>query len=75
MKRPYLQLLSDRICNYCSWQSMKRQGYRKATPAERKKLWESDPEFEATFGAGVVIVNKKGEFACWFMELPDHCCC
>ncbi len=66
------------ICNYCSWQSMKRRGYRKATAAERKKLWDEKVKadgFADRFSTGVVIVNAKGEFTSWFMELPDHCYC
>ncbi len=67
--------MSDRPCNFCDWQQMKRRGCRRATKADRERLWDKDEEFDDAFGPGVLIVNKDGEFACWFMELPDHCCC
>jgi len=71
-------------CNYCTYQSMLKRGCRKATEAERKKVWntqkdknkaDQDADFEKAFGPGVVIVDKDGNFASWFMELPDHCVC
>lgn len=65
-------------CNYCSYRSMKRQGCRKATMKERKRLWDREAAkegFMQQMGAGVVIVNKAGEFVAWFMKLPNHCCC
>ena len=64
-------------CNYCSYMSMKRRGYRKATSKERKKLWdtETSDEFRAAFGAGIVMVDEEGKFASWMMEVPSHCCC
>ena len=63
-------------CNYCDWQRLKGLGYRKATEDERKILWDTDdPSFGEQMGAGVVIVDKHGKFAAWFMELPDHCTC
>ena len=67
-------------CNYCTWQRLKRRGYRKATSEERKRMWDSDVSKEdqgvATLcSGGFVYVDKNGKFAGWFMELPDHCCC
>lgn len=59
-------------CNYCDWQSMKRRGHRIATPEERVKL---DKGVHKMFRSGVVVVDQKGKFVAWFMELPDHCCC
>jgi hypothetical protein len=38
-------------------------------------LWEKNEKFDSAMGAGVVIVDKDGNFAAWFMELPDRCCC
>ncbi len=67
--------MSDRPCNFCDWQRMKEEGCRRATKADRTRLWEEDKEFDDAFGPGVLVVNKAGEFACWFMELPSHCCC
>lgn len=45
---------------------------------ERKRLWDREAAkegFMQQMGAGVVIVNKAGEFVAWFMKLPNHCCC
>ena len=69
--------MSDRPCNFCDWQRMEQRGCRRATAAERKQLWEEeeDEAFNQAFDSGVVIVDKDGKFACWFMALPDHCCC
>lgn len=54
---------------------MKKRGCRIATEEERKTLWEAEDRFTAAFGPGVVMVDKDGKLAAWFMELPDHCCC
>lgn len=70
--------MSDRPCNFCNWQRMKKEGgYRRATRADRIVMaeWESDEEFCEAFPSGVVIVDKDGKFASWFAELPSHCCC
>lgn len=64
--------MSDRECNYCTWQRLKERGYRIATPKERL-VW--DKPGQPLSGTGVVIVSQKGKFARWFMELPNHCCC
>ena len=31
-------------CNYCSFRQLKRLGYRRATPNERKRLWDKKGE-------------------------------
>ena len=63
-------------CNYCNYRRMLRQGCRIATPQERKDLWDKDSkEFTASMGTGVVMVDKDGKFASWFMELTNHCVC
>ena len=69
--------MSDRPCNFCNWQRMKESGCRRATKADRIVMaeWEDDEEFVDAFPGGVVIVEKDGKFACWFAELPNHCCC
>ena len=59
-------------CNYCRWERMKRDKYRIATSEERRRLWEEQGNIT---DGGVVVVNEKGEFAAWFMELPKRCCC
>jgi hypothetical protein len=60
--------MSDRECNYCTYQyilSKARQTGRVVTTA---------PKEIKGVGTGVdVYVNS--EWVCWFMELPDHCCC
>jgi hypothetical protein len=60
-------------CNYCDWQDMKRRGYKKATAEQRREVW--DKKGEPYTGAGVVIVDRAGKFAAWFMSLSDHCVC
>ena len=67
--------MSDRPCNFCNWQRMKKRGCKRATAAQRKRIWDDGKAFNAAFGPGVLIVDKEGKFACWFMELSDHCCC
>ena len=68
--------MSDRPCNYCTFQQMKRTGHHIANPKQREDLWDAEMRKEnLPTGDGVVVVNKQGEFASWFMELPSHCCC
>jgi len=62
-------------CNFCTFRAMKRRGCHSASRAEREALWEKNEKFDSALGAGVVIVDKDGNFAAWFMELPDRCCC
>lgn len=69
-------------CNYCKWHAMKgaRKGYRIAQASERAKVWDNAEQrkggkFSQTFGSGVVIVDREGNFVCWFMELPERCAC
>jgi hypothetical protein len=56
-------------CNYCTWKRLESQGYRIATKEDLEKLPEK------VFPGGVTVVNPKGEFARWFMELPPSCRC
>jgi len=63
------------MCNWCHWQRMKKKGYKIATREEAKKAWKSSDDFNKAFGHGVTILDADGNFACWFMELPERCCC
>lgn len=56
-------------CNFCDWKRLEKKGYRIATKDDLEKMKEKG------FEGGVVMVNQQGEFACWFMSLPKHCCC
>jgi hypothetical protein len=55
-------------CNYCTWQRLKKLGYKIASDKERKKE-------VPTFKDGVVVVTPEGKFAAWFMFLPTFCQC
>jgi len=77
--------MSDRPCNYCSFQKIKSRA-----KADKKKVTVLR---DARWGMGGVNIyvhppkvdvsklsdGEDGErrqyFVAWFMELPSHCCC
>lgn len=74
--------MSDRPCNYCEWQRMKRRpGYAIASDEDVAQMRHDDArELRALMRDGWTIVVARDErdrvsFRCAFMELPDHCCC
>jgi len=55
--------MSDRECNYCSYQYI------------LKRAKENGQKVTTVPKDGGVDVYINSEWICWFMELPDHCCC
>jgi len=52
-------------CNYCELESLKQRAKR-----DKKKLKRA-PNKEH----GGINITIDGKFACWFMELTNHCVC
>ena len=65
MKSLRIKQMSDRPCNYCSFKTIKSQAR-----ADNKTLTTMN-----NINHGGVDVYVNGEWVCWFMELPNYCCC
>ena len=62
--------MSDRLCNYCQWKSMKKQyGKRLELRPDDKK-----DKLAGLYPSGKVYYID-GERSGWFAELPSKCCC
>ena len=64
--------MSNRRCNKCVYDSLKRAGHR--------RIKRADTEYELG-GVNVYLIPKgekldtKKHFAAWFMSLPERCEC
>ena len=81
--------MSDRACNYCNFELMKRHARQ---DGERLLVVPTDPAVPHYMG-GVEVYRfpksmwtvsqfkklpmeaRKNWWVCWFMTLPNHCCC
>jgi len=81
--------VSDRPCNYCNYEMMKRHARQ---DKQRLVVMPSDPNKKYYLGGVEVYRFPKSQWTtaefkalkpaarehwwvCWFMALPDHCCC